>query len=134
MLRIMIIAIFVAGPAWAGCPPKDYVSVPKVIGLPYPTARANLIEAGFQPLLDWSRMQKEYNLAGETWIAETNSFEVQACPNTGTRACIANFVDKHRNLLRIVTEDPSGNEPDVADAFFVCGIEAANVFLPREDQ
>lgn len=134
MLRIMIIAIFVTGPAWAGCPPKNYLSIPKVVGLPYPTARATLMEAGFQPLLDWNRMQHDYNLATEAWIAETTYFEVQACSNMGTGVCRANFVDKHRNLLRIVTEDPSGHGPDVTDAFFVCGIAAANVFWPRNGQ
>lgn len=134
MLRTMIIAILVAGPAWAGCPPKNYLSIPKIIGLPYPAARATLMEAGFQPLLDWDRMQHGYNLAVEAWIAETTYFEVQACSNMGAGACRANFVDNHRNLLRIVTENPSGRGSNVTDAFFVCGREAANVFWRRTGQ
>jgi hypothetical protein len=134
MLRIMIIAFFLTGPAWAGCPPKNYLAVPKVIGLPYSAARTALMKAGFQPLLDWNRMQHEYSLAAEAWIAETNYFEVQACSNMGTGSCRANFVDKHRNLLRIETEDPSGLGQGVTDAFFVCGVKAANVFWPRKGQ
>ena len=130
MLRVMIVAILVTGPAWAGCPPskKDYVAIPKVIGLSYPAARITLIEAGFQPLLDWNRMQHDYSATVEAWIAETTYFEVQVCSNMGKGTCRANFVDKHRNLLRIVTEDPSGHGSEVTDAHFVCGKEAANIF------
>jgi hypothetical protein len=134
MLRAMIVLMLASGPAWAGCPPKNYSSVPKVIGLPYAAARATLISAGFQPLLDWQRMQSDYKLAAEAWIAETSFFEVQACSNMDTGACRANFVDNHRNLLRITTENPSGSGSTVTDAIFVCGLEAANVFWPRKDQ
>ena len=60
---VLLIATMLAGPAWAGCAPKKYLSIPKVIDLPYPKARTALIEAGFQPLLDWDRMQHDYDLA-----------------------------------------------------------------------
>lgn len=129
---ILLGATVLAGPAWAGCPPKKYASIPRVIDLPYPVARAKLIEAGFQPLLDWDRMQHDYNMPVEAWIAESSYFEVQACSNMGAGQCRANFVDNFRNLLRIVTEDPSGLGSKVTDALFVCGVEAANVF-PREN-
>ena len=76
LLRTLIFATLVAGPVWAGCPPnKSYQSVPKVIGLPYPAARAWLIEAGFQPLLDWDRMQQDgasIKLAQETEAAPSH--------------------------------------------------------------
>ena len=128
LLRTLIFATLVAGPVWAGCPPnKSYQSVPKVIGLPYPAARAWLIEAGFQPLLDWDRMQQDYSLAAEEWIAAAGYFEVQACSNTGAEACRAHFVDNHRNLLRIGT-DPYGSGSKVTDASFICGADAANIF------
>ena len=126
---ILLIATMLAGPAWAGCPQQNYLSIPKVIDLPYPKARTSLIAAGFQPLLDWGRMQHDYDLA-EAWIDHTNYFEVQGCSNTGLGPCRANFVDYYRNLLRIIIEDPSGDGPKVTDAFFVCGADAANVFRP----
>src|SRR5262245_30499026 len=117
MLRaIMVVALMLAiDPAWAGCPPKDYKAPPEVIGLSYPAARASLIGARFQPLLDWERMQNDYSLDAEAWIAEMSYFEVQACSNMGARECRAHFVDDHRNLFRIMTED-SGTGPVVADA------------------
>ena len=129
LLRMMLLMMFVCGPAWAGCPSQKYLSIPKVIDLPYPKARASLIEAGFQPLLDWGRMQHDYDLA-EAWIDHANYFEIQACSNTSAGPCRGNFVDSYRNLLRIITEDPSGSGPKVTDAFFVCGPDAANVFGP----
>jgi hypothetical protein len=115
--------------AWAGCPStaKGYQSVPKVIGLPYPAARAWLTQTGFQPLLDWTRMQHDYALPSEEWIGQTGYFEVQACSDASTAACRAHFVDNYRNLLRIVA-DPYGSGSAVTDAFFVCGAEAATVF------
>jgi hypothetical protein len=128
MLRMMVVAMLLTGPAWAGCPPKDYLSIPKVIGLKYPEARAALMKAGFQPLLDWERMRHDYKMEAEAWIAETAYFEVQACSNMESGACRANFVDNYRNLLRIVTENPAGAGHQVAHALFVCGSEAANVF------
>ena len=134
LLRTLILATLVTGPVWAGClHDKSYQSVPKIIGLPYPAARAWLIEAGFQPLLDWDRMQRDYTLAAEEWIAETGYFEVQACSNTGAGACRAHFVDNYRNLFRIVT-DPYGSGSKVTDAFFVCGADAANVFASGSSQ
>lgn len=128
MLRLAILACVVAsvGPAWGGCPPPKYLSVPKIIDLAYSNARTELIRAGFQPLLDWGRMQHGYDKPSETWISETHSFEVQGCSGE----CRANFVDTYRNLLRVTTgSDPAG-APKVADAYFVCGIEAASIFLP----
>jgi hypothetical protein len=135
MLRTIMIVVLMlaANPTWAGCPPKDYNAPPKVIGLPYPAARASLIGARFQPLLDWERMQHDYGLAAEAWIAETSYFEVQACSNMGAGECRAHFVDDHRNLFRIMTKD-SETGPMVADAFFVCGREAAKIFWPRDGQ
>jgi hypothetical protein len=129
LLRTLILALFVCGPAWAGCPStaKGYQSVPKVIGLPYPAARAWLMQTGFQPLLDWTRMQHDYALPSEEWIGQTGYFEVQACSDASTAACRAHFVDNYRNLLRIVA-DPYGSGSAVTDAFFVCGAEAATVF------
>lgn len=129
LLRTLIVATLVTGPAWAGClHDKSYQTVPKIIGLPYPAARAWLIVAGFQPLLDWDRMQHDYALADEEWIAETGYFEVQACSKTGAViSCRAHFVDNHRNLLKIVS-DAYGAGSKVTDASFVCGADAANVF------
>ena len=126
---ILLAAMMVAEPAWAGCVSQKYLSLPKIIDLPYPKARISLIKAGFQPLLDWGRMQRDYELA-EAWIDHTNYFEVQGCSSTGLGLCRANFVDYYRNLLRIVIEDPSGAGPKVTDVFFVCGADAANVFQP----
>ena len=126
---VFLIATMLAGPAWAGCPKNKYLSIPKVIDLSYPKARTALIEAGFQPLIDWDRMQHDYDLA-EAWIDHANYFEIQACSNTSAGPCRGNFVDSYRNLLRIITENPSGNGPKVTDAFFVCGPDAANVFGP----
>ena len=128
--RLLIIASLGCGPAWAGCPPsKGYQSVPRIIGLPYPAARAWLTEVGFQPLLDWGRMQRDYTAEAEKWIAETGYFEVQACSGDAQVACRAHFVDKYRNLFRIVA-DPYESGWEVTDAFFVCGSDAATVFQP----
>jgi hypothetical protein len=135
MLRAIVILMLLSAPASAGCPPKNYDSLPRVIGLPYSAARATLIWAGFQPLLDWDRMQSDYSLPEEAWIAETGYFEIQACSNMGAGECRANFADTHRNLLRIVTKKGlSGGAPTVADATFVCGIEAAKIFWPRQGE
>lgn len=133
MLRSVSLAcVAAAGPAFAGCPPPHYLSPPKIIDLPYPEARNALIKAGFQPLLDWARMQHDYHIPEEAWIAETGYFEVQACSNLDKRACRANFVDGYRNLFRVVTEiEPSGRGSKVTDALFVCGTEAAHVFGPE---
>jgi hypothetical protein len=125
---ILLTAATLAGPAMAGCPPKNYLSIPRIIGLPYADARSKLVEAGFQPLLDWARMQHAYDMPAEAWIAEARYFEVQVCSNMGRGECRANFADSYRNLLRIVTENPSGLGSKVTDALFVCGFEARNIF------
>ena len=83
---VLLIATMLAGPAWAGCPKNKYLSIPKVIDLSYPKARTALIEAGFQPLIDWDRMQHDYDLA-EAWIDHANYFEIQACSNTSAGPC-----------------------------------------------
>ena len=86
MLRSAALAsVLVACPAWAGCPRKNFTSMPRIIDLPYLAARAVLKDAGFQPLLDWDRMQKGYDTPAEEWIDQAHYFEVQACSDNGRR-------------------------------------------------
>ena len=131
MLRPIIFAcILSVGPAWAGCPKHEFTSIPKIIGLAYPIARMTLLDGGFQPLLDWSRMQRGYDMPAETWIADKRYFEVQACLDEGEGNCKANFVDKYRNLLRVTAKSDPTVGWKVTDALFVCGSEASNIFAP----
>jgi hypothetical protein len=129
-LAIFICVVASTAPAWAGCPPSQYLSVPRIIDLAYANARSALIDAGFQPLLDWNRMQRDYDMPAQAWIAETHFFEVQGCSGSGAGECRANFADIYRNLLRVTIGTDSAGAPKVTDAFFVCGTDAANVFDP----
>ena len=38
---ILLAAMMLAEPVWAGCPQQKYLSIPKVIDLPYPKARTS---------------------------------------------------------------------------------------------
>ena len=103
---VLLIATSSPGRRGRGATNRTSTSRYPVIDLSYPKARTALIEAGFQPLIDWDRMQHDYDLA-EAWIDHANYFEIQACSNTSAGPCRGNFVDSYRNLLRIITEDPS---------------------------
>ncbi len=128
-LRTIVAAIaLTTSQAWAGecASPMAHAAVPaEVTGQPYSAARSTLVAAGWQPLLDWNRMQHEYDLA-EGWIAETGYFEVSGCSNTGMGYCAASFVDINRNLLRVITTDQDG--PIVSSARVICDPKPSDAF------